>query len=274
MAFTYAAGSAFGASDYLGEIEFPSCRFSQDGSFRSLVIPPLWQLAPVRLLSSPLPIDGGFVSAVKPDVWSFDVTGWLFDDDIANIQGGIDYLFLKVNPYNGWQTVNIRGHGWAAAQTMTLRVAGQVSFEPKDKGAVLAPERTVTIPVIAQDPRRYSAGSAVTVTTGTNLTNNGNTGLPIDVTFNGPRNVPILNGPGAGDTIQVNLNIASGHWVRVRTVDPTTGLVSAVDDTGADVRASVDVDRCRLIDPGTSAWTVTSTSGSGTVAVTVRDAYA
>jgi hypothetical protein len=98
--------------------------------------------------------------------------------------------------------------------------------------------------------------------------------LPIDVTFNGPRDTPVLNGPGSGNTIQVNRNITSGHWVRVRTVDPTTGQLSAVDDTGADAFADIDVDTAMFVGVGTSSWSATSASGSGAVNVAQRDAYA
>lgn len=273
MAFSYVAGSS--TPDWFGSIEFPSLLFSKDGSFRSFVIPPLWQSAPVELVTAPLPTDGGIVSAPKLTVWQFDVTGWLYDDDLANIQGGMDYLFAKINAANGWQTVNIKGHGWSAVQTMTLQVAGQISFEPRDKGDITVPERNVTIPVIAADPRRYGAATDVTITTATNVTNNGNAKLPIDVTFNGPRDTPLLNGPGAGNTIQINRNLASSsNWVRVQMADPTTGLMTAVDETGADAFGDVDVDRARYIDPGTSAWTVTSASGSGLVKIKQRDAHA
>lgn len=271
MAFVYAAGSA--TPDLFGSIEFPDAFFGVDGSLRALLIPPLWQSAPVAVPTFELPNGGAFVDDPVFTEWAFDVTGWLYDEDIANIQGGMDYLFSKVNVTNGWQTVNIRGYGWAAAQTMTLRVAGQVSFEPKDKGDVTVPERIVTIPVIAADPRRYSASTDVTVTTSTSIVNNGGAPLPIDVTFNGPRDTPTLNGPGTGNTIQVNSNITSGHWVRVQMADPTTGQMTAVDDTGADVFGLIDVNQARDIQPGTSSWTVTSASGSGAVKVKQRDAF-
>lgn len=273
MSYSYSGGTT--TPGYGGLVEFPTTLRINDGTHRPISVPPFVQTAPLDLPVSDLPIDSGFASTSRVKPWAFDIGAFFKVASPDDVQAAIDDLRAKVNAYQGAMVVKFKAKGWADYQTMTLWLAGQVNVEDPDPVRKKVPQRTYTIPVLAPDPRRYALTPVTTtVTAATALVNNGTTPTPIDVKFNGPRNVPVLDGPGSGNTIQVNINIASGHWVRVRTVDPSTGLVSAVDDTGADVRASVDVDRCRYINPGSSNWTVTSSSGSGNADVTHADAYA
>lgn len=271
----YVAGTGL---DYSGVIEFPSgLRLgTDDGTFRALIIPPLLQSAPLRLVQAALPGHGSYVSDPKLDGWQFDVAGRFIVDTSAQIQAAIDYLRSKVNRQLGWQTVTIQGDGWADPRQMTLRVAGQVSVDPRERGDMVTPSRDFTIPLVAIDPRQYETTETVTtITTATAVTNNGEEDAPFKVRFNSPVTDPRIDlaGTSGSQRIRYAGEIASGY-VEVNTYDPTTGTLTAVDSSGNNVLANITATTAKTLPPGASSWTKTVTSGAGAVEIRHRGAWA
>jgi hypothetical protein len=220
---------------------------------------------------------GGYFGTAFLDVWSFDLTGWFLVDAAADVAAAFDYLRSKVNVYKGAQVVTFNHPGWSASRQMTLRVSGQVSMAEVERGENKLTSRTVTIPVTAADPRLYATtAQAVTVGTGgTSLTNSGTVDAPFTVRFNGPQTDPQIDGPGTAglNRIKYTGSITSGHYVDVTTLDAASGVMIAVDDTGANVFGSLANGTARTINPGTSTWTKSNASGAGTTVVTFRDAW-
>lgn len=262
------------AVDFSGVLDFPSgLRLGgDDGTFRLSVAPCITDSMPLRVSSGPAPRGGGMVGDPLPDVWPFDVQGWFLVDDPADIQAAVDLLHQKVNFALGWQTVTLNAPGWPATRTMTLRVGGQITVDPRDRGDMTVPERVYTIPLIAADPRRYGPAVTTPITTGTSVTNGGVIPSPFVATFVGPLTDPELNGPGTGNILKLT-TVASGQTVTVTTVDPTTGTTTAIDNTGADVFDLIVTDKVDYIDPGTESWTFTKTAGAGSASMTVRSAW-
>lgn len=275
--FTYAAGSTT-PTDPAGLIEWPSARFS-DGSLRPLIIPPLWESAPLRVTKSDLPGDGGYVPDPKLDAWEFEVKAWLLVDDTAgeDVQSALDYLRGKINAYLGWQDVLLRGFSadWTENRQMRLRLAGQLTADVPEKGTLMSPERDLTIPVIAADPRMYSTTLHSSPLNAT-LTNAGNTPAPLTVTFEGPLTNPRVDGPGTAGTNRIRLGrtLLTGESVTVTTYDPDSGQLTAIDDTGANAYGDITAATARTLDVGATAWTKTADAGAGTVTVEWRDAWA
>lgn len=274
MTFPYVAGDA--SPDWFGSIEWPDLLISVNGTFSPLYIPPLFESAPTRHSSTPMPRGGTAASDPLLDEWAFEVRCRVMLEDAADIQGAFDYLREKVNTYLGWQTVNVKGHGWAAAQTMTLRLDGQIrpGAEP-EPGEVLVPTREIMIPVLATDPRRYGAAVTTAITTGTLVTNAGTTPAPFEAILVGPLTAPELDGPGAGNKIKLT-SVASGQTITVTTVDPATGTTTLSDNLGTDpmdLFGLLETDSATYIQPGTESWTLTKT-GSGNVSIRVKPAYA
>lgn len=152
MPFSYNPGSATPTGPP-GLVETTGLRLS-DGTFRPQSIPPLVQSPPLRITSFPAPFtDGGLTTWPLYDVWQFDLTGWLFVDEVVDVQAAIDYLFSQVNRDTDFQTWSFYGYGWGAAKTMTCRLAGQISVSGGDeKGVMVAPSRQFVIPLITQYP--------------------------------------------------------------------------------------------------------------------------
>lgn len=275
MTFPYVAGDA--TPDWFGSIEWPDLLISVNGTFSPLYIPPLFESAPTRHSSAPMPRGGTSASDPLLDEWSFEVRCRVMLDNDADIQGAFDYLRQKVNTYLGWQTVNLKGHGWSAAQTMTLRLDGQIrpTVEP-EPGEVLVPTREIVIPVLATDPRRYGAAVTTGITTATSVTNAGTTPAPFDAVFVGPLTDAELNGPGTGNNIGLS-SVASGQTITVKTVDPETGTTTLSDNLGTDPMTLFGLmvtDTADYIQPGTEAWTFTKSTGTGTASIVVSPAYA
>lgn len=274
MSFTYTAGTAV---DYSGVLSFPSgIRFGgDDGSFRLLVCPPITDSVPLRVPSGPAPRGGGLVGDPLLDLWEFDVQGWFLTDDIADVHAGIEYLHARVNAHNGWQTVTLNAPGWAAARTMTVRVAGSIVVDPRDKGDMTVPERNITIPLIAADPRRYGAAVTTAITTGTSVTNAGNLRSPFQAVFVGPLTDALLDGPGTGNKIGLT-TVASGQTITVTTVDPETGTMALSDNLGTDavtLQGLLVNDDADYIEVGTESWTFTKSAGTGTASIIVKPAF-
>ena len=274
--FTCVAGSAT-PTDPAGLVEWTDARFSSDGSLRALYLPPLWSSAPLVIARSALPGDGAFVPDPKLDGWDFDITGSLLVDPDADedVKSGFDYLLSKVNVALGWQDVLFNSLAWAETRQMRLRVTGQITAELLDKGELMLPERIVTIPVSAADPRLYSSTLHSLTGSGT-ATNAGNYDAPFTVTFNGPRTNPLWAGPGVAGTNSIRLGrtLAAGEWVKVTTYDPDTGQMTAVDNTGANAYGDLTAATGRTLAPGANAITVSSDAGAGNIVTEWRDAWA
>lgn len=272
MAFSYSAGSA--TPGYGGLAEFSSLRIN-DGTFKPIFLPPLTDTAPLRLPSGQVPRGGGAAGDAVLDMWAFEIGGYLDVSSADDVQAAIDYLRSKVNAAQGAMTLTLNAKGWAATQTMTVRVNGQVSVEDPEVARKKVPRRTFTIPLLATDPRRYGAAVTTAVTTGTSITNAGTTPAPFDVIFTGPLTSPQINGPGSGNIIKLT-SVASGQIITVTTVDPTTGTVVLSDNLSTDpavLFALLEQDTADFINPGTSSWTKTAT-GAGSVSIRVKPAYA
>lgn len=275
MSFAYSAGSA--TPGFGGLAEFSSLRICQ-GTYRPLSIPPLDQTMPLRTKSSPVPRGGAFVDPPLPDAWAFDLTGFLWvpggDPTAGDTQAAIDYLRSKVNAYQGWMTLTLNALSWPATRFMTVQVNGQVSAEDMEVERKKLPRRGFTIPLIAADPRIYSTLQTTTpITTSTAVVNAGTTPAPFTARFHGPQTDPELNGPGAGNNLQYTGTIASGHYVDVVTVDPATGTMTATSDAGVNVFAAMTIDTATYVNPGTSHWTRSNTSGAGATEMLTRDAW-
>ena len=281
MAFSYIAGST--TPGFVGLAELTTLagssliRFS-DGSFRPGSIPPLNANMPLRVKSSPVPRGGAFVDPPLPDAWAFDLTGTLDTVSADNLQEAIDYMRKRVNAYAGWMTLLLNAKSWTgspATRFMTVQVNGQVeAIDIEDIQRKKVPRRGVVVPLIAADPRVYSTvQTTTTITTSTNVTNNGWTPAPFTVRFHGPQTDPELNGPGTGNIVAYTGTIASGHYVDITTVDPFTGTMTALLDGTTDAFASTSADSANYVNPGTSAWTATNTSGAGATEMLTRDAY-
>lgn len=274
--FTYDAGSAT-PLDQAGLVEWTDARFSSDGSFRSLILPPLWTSAPLVVARAAVPGDGAFIPDPELDGWDFDIKGWLLADEAAgdDVQSAFDYLRSKVNVGLGWQTVLFNSLAWDEPRQMRLRVTGQITADPPDKGDLMSPERDITIPVSAADPRLYTTTPSTVALNG-DLVNEGNYDTPLTVVFTGPLTNPQIDGPGAAGTnrIRLAMTIASGHSVTVTTYDPDTAALTAIDDLGVNVYDKVANATGRVVKPGTESWTFTKDSGSGTCDATIRSAWA
>ena len=274
MSFSYDAGTT--TPGFGGLAEFSNLRINQ-GTFRPISIPPLNQTMPLRVKSQEAPRGGGFVDPPLPDVWAFEIEGFFYIPSETDVQACIDYLRSKVNAYQGWMTLTLNALGWTgspATRFMTVQVNGPVSIEDVEVDRKKISRRGFTIPLIAADPRIYSSvQTTTTITTSTNVTNAGTTPAPFTVRFNGPQTDPQLNGPGAGNIIAYTGTIASGHHVDVVTVDSSTGTLTATDDLGADKFANITTDSADYVNPGTSAWTATNSSGAGSTQMLTRDAW-
>lgn len=273
MTWSYAAGSASSAAILAGLCEFPSLRIG-NGSFKSLEVPPVIESAPLRFAVAPLPGDGEYVSPPKLAAWQFTIQGWFYAPGPFDTQTAIDYLMSKVNVGLGWQTVYFDASGWTDQRQMTLMVAGQVAVTEPEKQSKKVPQRVFAIPVIAADPRRYGkTPMTTTITTGgVSLTNGGNYETPLTVVFTGPltSNPNVSRG---GANLGLNTTLAGGETVTVNTYDPTTGTLTAVDQAGDNAMGLLDASGLRVLPKGAHTFTRTGT-GSGTIQITTRDAYA
>lgn len=273
MTWTYTAGSSSAATILAGRCEFPSLVLG-DGSFRSLELPPRIESAPLRFPVTPLPGDGEYVTTPKLAAWPFTIQGWFYATDPFDTQAAIDYLLSNVNVGNGWQTVYFDAPGWTDQRQMTLIVAGQVAVTEPEKQEKKVPQRVFAIPVIAADPRRYSKTAVVTpVTTGgVAVANNGNYDTPIVAVFTGP----LTSNPSISDgthALGLNTTLTTGQVITVNTYDPTTGGLTAVDQTGANAVSLLNSSTLRTLAKGSHTLTRTGT-GTGTIQTTTRHAYA
>lgn len=270
MSFSYSAGSA--TPGFGGLAELPSLRICQ-GTFRPLSIPPLYQSMPLRTKSTPVPRGGSFADPPLPDEWPFEIEGFFDVTDPNDVQAAITYLLAHVNAYQGFMVLTLNALGWSATQQMTVQINGQAAAQDVEMERKKLTRRGFVIPLLAPDPRRYSTTQTTTVIgTGTNVTNAGTTPAPFTVRFHAPQTDPELNGPGSGNIIQFTGAIP-GSYVDVTTVDGSTGTMTAVDDSGNDVFASVSADSANYVNPGTSAWTASRASGAGATEMLTRDAY-
>lgn len=272
MTWSYNAGTS--TPGFGGLAEFTSLRIN-DGTFVPLDIPPLRQTAPLRVPKAPVPRGGGATSDPLLDVWEFEILARLDAVAGADVQAATDYLFSKVNVAKGSMTLTLNAKGWSAAQTMTVRVNGQVSVDEMEIEQKKLEIRVVTIPLIAADPRRYGAAVTTAITTGTSVTNAGTTPAPFDAIFVGPLTSPEINGPGSGNKIKLT-SVASGQTITVTTVDPETGTTTLSDNLGTDPQvlfALMETDTADYIQPGTESWSKTAT-GAGSVSIRVKPAYA
>jgi hypothetical protein len=289
MAFTYLPGTT--TPNLAGLIQTTLMVGSDpfrinDGTFELLGAPGLlWGTPNVRSAVAELPSDdGGFAGLPFNGPREFILNGNLKVPTIADMWSAIDLLWQAftltdlATALPTLQLLTVNTSGWAHKRQIAARINGELSITPPaDLDGHLALKRGFSVPMIAPDPWLYNADTlqAVTVTT-TNLTNNGNRNTPFVVRFNGPRVDPHLDGPGlTGKQIKYIGTIASGHWVEVGTnpAGDGTGLY-AVDDSGADVFASLSAFTARVIPPGTTSWGTGSTSGSGNIVVSFRDAWA
>lgn len=280
MAFSYDAGST--SPTYAGLIEFNGIRFN-DGTFKSQRVPLIVDSAPVRDAVTDLPSDdGGFAGTAFYGPWQFDLEAWLYVPSPDDVQAALDYLQSKVNTAAGLLTMPVNSRGWSAARQVTARVAGQIVVNEPDVDLKKVPRRDFTIPFVAPDPRLYAAAlQQVTVTTGTTLTNNGSVSTPFTVQFNGPLTNPQIDGPGAAGTNRIRFSgtIPSGHWVEVQTNPASVTGVTAYDDTGASAYGTgtygsgISAFTATVIAPGSSSWTATADSGTGSTVVSFRDAW-
>lgn len=272
MVWSYAAGTT--TAGYGGMAELPSVRFN-DGTFKSLFVPPLVQTAPLRVPSGPVPRGGGTVGDALLDVWAFDLQGW-FDAIVGDdVQAVTDYLRLHVNAAQGDMTLTLKGRGWSSTQTMTVRLNGQVTVDEPEVERKKGETRIVTIPLIAADPRRYGTAITTAITTATNVTNAGTTPAPFEAVFVGPLTDAELNGPGTGNIITLS-TVASGQTITVTTVDPATGTTTLADNISTDpmdLFGLMVTDTADYIQPGTEAWTFTKSAGAGTCSIRVSPAY-
>lgn len=280
MAFSYSAGSATPGLTGLAELTTlagVSLLRLNVGTVKSLSIPPLNLTMPLRAKSTPVPRGGSFADPPLPDEWAFDLNGLLDVTDPNDMQAAIDYIRSKVNAYQGFMLLLLNAKGWTgspATRQMTVQVNGQVGATDVEIERKKVPRRGISIPLLAPDPRIYSTAQTTTaITTATNVTNAGTTPAPFTARFHGPQTDPILNGPGSGNIIGYTGAIASGHYVDVNTVDPTTGTMTALLDGITDQFAFISADSANYVNPGTSAWTATRSSGAGATEMLTRDAY-
>lgn len=274
MSWSYVAGTAVGPD---GVMSFPSgIRLGgDDGSFKLLICPPITDGVPLRVPQDNAPRGGWMVGDPLLDGWQFDVTAWFDTTDIADIGAAREFLHDKINPYLGWQEVTLNDPGWASARTMTVRVFDGVKVDPLDKGEFTVPERHVTIPLIAADPRRYGAEVTTAITTGTNVTNAGRLRAPFKAVFVGPLTNALLDGPGTGNKIGLS-SVASGQTITVTTVDYATGTMSLSDNLSTDeitLQGLLTNDDADYIEPGTEAWTFTKSAGAGTASIKVKPTF-
>lgn len=272
MSWSYAAGTS--TPGFGGLAEFTSLRIN-DGTFRPISLPPLTQTAPLRVPSGPVPRGGGATGDALLDSWAFEIVGFLDALTPSDVQPAIDYLFSKVNVSKGAMTLTLNAKGWAATQTMTVRLNGQVSIDEPDVPLKKVETRMFTIPLLAADPRRYGAAVTTAVTTGTSIGNAGTTPAPFEAIFVGPLTSPQLNGPGTGNILKLT-SVAGGQTITVKTVDPTTGTTTLSDNLGtsaATLFALLETDSADFIQPGTESWSKTGTGG-GSVSIRVSPAYA
>lgn len=276
MSFSYSAGSTSAASVYAGMCEFPSLRIN-DGSFRSLVIPPIIESAPAAHSLASLPGDGEFVGPRRLRSWAFNIEGWFKVDAPLDVQGAVGYLNSKLNVYNGWQTVYFDAPSWSDQRQMRLAVLNVALAQP-DKDHLKTTQRAFIVSVVAADPRLYgktAVGPTAIGTGGTSLTNAGNYETPMTVVFTGPfTSAPRIDGPGTAGTNRLGLTgtVSAGTVITVNTYDSTTGGLTAVDQTGANAMSLLSDMTGRVLLPGASTWTRTGT-GTGTIEVTHRPAY-
>lgn len=273
MTWSYSAGSSDASTVLAGMCEFPSLRIN-DGSFRSLELPPIIESAPLNFSVTPLPGDGEYVNLPRLAAWQFALQGWFYASGPFDTQAAIDYLMSKINVGNGWQTVYFHAPGWSDQRQMTLLVAGQVAVVEPEKQSKKVPQRTFAIPVIAMDPRRYlKTATTTTITTGgVSVGNAGNYKTPLTVVFTGP----LTSNPSISDgtnTLGLNTTLTTGQTVTVNTKDPTTGTLTAVDQTGANAMSLLASSTLRSVAPGGVTLTRTGT-GTGTIVTTTRDAWA
>lgn len=275
MSFSYDAGTS--TPNLAGLAEIGSIRVN-DGTFVLTRCGRLVTSPRPRSVIAPLPSDhGGSVGTPFYDPMTFPLEGYLTVPVLDDVWGAIDLLLETFNLENGLQTLTLDTGGWSATRQIDVMLDGEVQIVEPTMLAKKVPDRDFTVGLIAPDPRLYATTEqSVTVTTATSLTNNGTAATPFTVRFNGPRTNPYIDGPGTAGTNRIRYSgaIASGHWVEVTTNPATETGVTAVDDTGANVYGSLTNFTARTIAPGSSSWTVTSDSGTGTVTVKFRDAWA
>lgn len=280
MAFSYDAGGT--TATYAGRVDFNSVRLN-DGTYKTQRVPPIIGSAPVGGESTPLPArHGGYSGAVYLLPWEFDLEAWLWvPSGPDDVQGALEYLQAAYNVQAGALTMTLNARGWSEARLMTARVAGPLVPEEPDIELKKVPRRDVIIPMVADDPRRYSfTEHSQTITTATSVTNAGRYNTPLKVRFNGPRTNPQIDIAGTSGTARIRFSgtITTGNYVEINTY--AGGILTATDNSSVDAYSGgtwggtgVTAATLRTLPPGATSLTATSDAGAGTVTVYWRDAY-
>lgn len=256
MAFSYSAGTA--TPGYGGLAEFTSLRIN-DGSFRPIAVPPLTQTPPMRFKADPVPRGGGVVSLSGVDPWQFDIQAFFDVSSPDDVQGAIDYLKGKLNPDSGPLTLTLNAKGWSATRQMTVRLAGQIAVEDPTVERKKLTRRSLTIPLIAEDPIQYATTQTTTaITSSSTVTNAGNASVSYIVRFDGANTSFIQVADALGHKVRLDYAIPSGKYVEISTKD---GLI--ITDTGVtDLYQYLTIDSELRFLPA-AGLNLTKTSGSG-----------
>ncbi|HWU21562.1 MAG TPA: hypothetical protein VN088_08555 [Nocardioides sp.] len=279
MSFAYDAGTS--TPNIAGLVEVGPIRIN-DGTFELFAAHGLLlESADVRDAVTPFPYwHGGFAGAPFYGPLDISLEGQIKVPAVEDLWGAIDLLKQTFNLADpSLKTLTVNTAGWSAARQIAVRVSGPVQIESpgSDLDSHWRRRRGFTVPLIAPDPRLYAVTeTSVTVTTGTAVTNVGTMNAPFKVRFNGPLTNPKIDlaGTTGTDRLQLLTTLTAGHWVEINTYDPTTGTLTAVDDTGADRYADVSAATARELPVGASSWTASADSGTGTTVVTLRSAWA
>lgn len=284
MTFSYDAGSS--SPNLAGLVEIGSIRIN-DGTFElQSAIGLLWGSPGLRDSFFVLPNDHGAVAAAPfYSEREIVLNGEIVVPTVADLWGAIDLLNETFNLADSdLKTLTVNTSGWSASRQCDVRIAGEIDIpEPSDKNSHLSTRRRFSVPLAAPDPRLYSTTEhSQTITTGTSVINAGKMPCPIKVRFNGPQTDPDidLTGTSGSDRIRFAGTIPSGHYVEVAAFAASATGVYAVDDTGVNAMGldsayggPVTAFTARSIPSGSSSWTASNTSGSGTTVLYWRDAW-
>ena len=277
MTFSYDAGTS--TPNLAGLVEIGTIRIN-DGTFELVAAEGLLLGSPeIRSDALPLPAAHG-AWPTTPWYGPRDITleGNIRTPLVEDLWGAIDLLKQTFNLADqGLKTLTVNTAGWTAARQIgvsmrTFNVISPSNFDDHTVG-----RRAFSVELVAPDPRLYEVtATSTTVTSSTTVPNAGTMPAPFVVRFNGPQTNPLIDGPGPAlsNRVRCLATIASGHYIEVNTFDPTTGTMTAVDDTGANVMSEVSNATARVIEPGGSAWTKSNESGSGSTVMTTRGAWA